>query len=128
MFLGYQNNKIVLVANTKEELENAPCMVFDKIVETDKNYFLHNGEYVTEIPEPAIEEQVAKLEAETGLTRVMREMVLDENSGASDYVKAKAKEIEDLAKQLRATEETSETETVDNTQNNEYNSFGDTKQ
>ena len=52
-------------------------------------------------PEPTLEEQVTKLEAETGLTRVMREMVLDENSGASDYVKAKANEIEDLAKQLR---------------------------
>ena len=72
-------------------------------------------------PEPTIEEQVAKLEAETGLTRVMREMVLAENSGASDYVKAKANEIEELAKQLRATEETTETEneTVDNTQNDE---------
>ena len=78
------------------------------------------------IPEPTLEEQVAKLEAETGLTRVMREMVLAENSGASDYVKAKAQEIEDLAKQLRTTEETSEV--VDNTQNDEYNSFGDTKQ
>ena len=82
--------------------------------------------YAPAKPEPTLEEQVAKLEAETGLTRVMREMVLAENSGASEYVKAKAQEIEDLAKQLRATEET--TETVDNTQNNEYNSFGDTKQ
>lgn len=126
MFLGYQNKKIVLVANTKEELENAPCMVFDEIVETDKNYFLHNGEYVTEIPEPTIEEQVAKLEAETGLTRVMREMVLSENSGASYYVKAKANEIEELATQLRTAEKSSEV--VDNTQNDEYNSFGDTKQ
>ena len=73
------------------------------------------------IPEPTLEEQVAKLEAETGLTRVIREMVLAENSGSSDYVKAKANEIEELAKQLRATEETTETEneTVDNTQNNE---------
>lgn len=91
-----------------------------------------DGQYVIvanpPIPGPTIEEQVAKLEAETGLTRVMREMVLTENSGASDYVKAKAQEIEDLAKQLRVTEETSETETVDNTPNNEYNSFGDTKQ
>ena len=84
--------------------------------------------YAPEKPKPTIEEQVAKLEAETGLTRVMREMVLAENSGASDYVKAKANEIEDLAKQLRATEEISGTETVDNTQVNEYNSFGDTKQ
>ena len=69
------------------------------------------------IPEPTLEEQVAQKEAETGLTRVMREMVLAENSGASDYVKAKAQEIEDLAKQLRATEKTSET--VENTQNDE---------
>ena len=90
------------------------------------------GQYVIvanpSIPEPTIEEQVAKMEAETGLTRVMREMVLAENSGASDYVKAKANEIEELAKQLRATEETPKPETVDNTQNDEYNSFGDTKQ
>ena len=52
-------------------------------------------------PELTLEERVAKLEAETGLTRVMREMVLAENSGASDYVKAKAKEIEDLVAPLR---------------------------
>ena len=84
--------------------------------------------YAPAKPEPSIEEQVIKMEAETGLTRVMREMILAENSGASDYVKAKAQEIEDLAKRLRTTEETSEVETVDNTQNDEYNSFGDTKQ
>ena len=80
-----------------------------------------DGQYIivanAPIPEPTLEEQVAKLEAEMGLTRVMREMVLAENSVASDYVKAKAQEIEDLAKQLRTTEETSEV--VDNTQNDE---------
>lgn len=53
------------------------------------------------IPEPTLEEQVAKLEAETGLTRVMREMILAENSGASEYVKGKAQEIEALATELR---------------------------
>ena len=82
-----------------------------------------DGQYIivanAPIPEPTLEEQVAKLEAETGLTRVMREMVLAENSGSSDYVKAKANEIEDLAKQLRATDETSGVEMVDNTQNDE---------
>ena len=60
--------------------------------------------YAPAKPEPTIEEQVAKLEAETGLTRIMREMVLAENSGASDYVKAKAQEIEDLATTLRKEE------------------------
>lgn len=143
MFLGYQNGKIVLVKETREELENAPCMSFDEIKETQENYFLYNGEYVTEIPTPTIAEQVDKLEAETGLTRVMREMVLAENSGASDYVKAKAQEIEDLAKALRTTEEPSGTEVVvsetentttisdvekvDETETKEYNSFSDTE-
>ena len=101
MFLGYQNNKIVLAADTKEELENAPCMVFDEIVETDKNYFLHNGEYVTEIPEPTIEEQVSSLEQTYGMTRWQREGILAEGSLYSEYTKSKAQEIEDLAKELR---------------------------
>ena len=101
MFLGYQNKKIVLLADTKEELENAPCMVFDEIVETDKNYFLHNGEYVTEIPEPTIEEQISSLEQTYGMTRWQREGILAEGSLYSEHTKAKAQEIEDLAKELR---------------------------
>ena len=50
MFLGYQNDKIAFIANTREELENMPCVTFDKIEETDKTYFLHNGAYVCEVP------------------------------------------------------------------------------
>lgn len=72
------------------------------------------------IPEPVpptIEQRVVTLEVVTGLTRAVRELVLVENSGASDYVRAKAKEIEDLAKELRATEETSGTETVGEAEN-----------
>ena len=57
MFLGYQNDKIAFVADTREELENMPCVTLDKIEETDKTYFLHNGEYVFELPEPTKEEQ-----------------------------------------------------------------------
>lgn len=48
MFLGYQNNKIVLTANTREELVNTPCMTFDRIEETEVNYTLYNGEYLTD--------------------------------------------------------------------------------
>lgn len=58
--------------------------------------------------EPTLEERVAKLEAETGLTRIMREGILAEGSLYSDYAKAKAQEIEDLASQLRTTEKASE--------------------
>lgn len=51
MFLGYKNNKIIVVANTATELEkmNKYCQ-FDKIEETDKEYFMYNGEYVCEVP------------------------------------------------------------------------------
>ena len=47
MFAGYQNEKIVLVADTREELENAPCIVFDNIEELPEDYELYEGEYVT---------------------------------------------------------------------------------
>lgn len=56
MFLGYQNDKIAFIAETREELENLPCVTFDRIEETSKEYFLHNGEYVYEIPAPTHEE------------------------------------------------------------------------
>ena len=75
----------------------------------------HNGVwylkgYAPAKPEPTLEEQVARLEAETGLTRVMREGILAEGSPYSDYVKSKAKEIEELASQLRTAEKASEVE------------------
>lgn len=72
----------------------------------DRHIEQQNGQYVVAanppIPEPTTEELVAKMEAQTGLTRVMREIVLAENSGVSDYVKSKAQEIEDMAADLRS--------------------------
>lgn len=50
MFIGYQNNRIVMIANTQAELTNARCITFDKIEKTDKEYFMYNGEYVCEVP------------------------------------------------------------------------------
>lgn len=57
--------------------------------------------YAPQKPEPTIEEQVQAKEAETGLTRAVRELVLAENSGASEYVRKQAQEIEALAAPLR---------------------------
>jgi hypothetical protein len=51
--------------------------------------------------EPTLEEQVAQKEQEYQMTRWQREIILAEGSGASEYSKAKAQEIEDLAKELR---------------------------
>ena len=58
--------------------------------------------YAPTEPEPTAQEQVRVLEAQTGLTRAVRELVLAEGSGASEYVKSKAREIETLAAPLRA--------------------------
>lgn len=62
MFLGYQNNKIVLTANTREELESNKFMTFDDIVETDVNYTLYNGEYLTDEQLSEKQEQARKQE------------------------------------------------------------------
>lgn len=51
--------------------------------------------------EPTLEEQVAKLEQDYGMTRWQREDILAEGSLYSDYTKAKAQEIENLAAVLR---------------------------
>lgn len=48
---------ISYIAETREELESIPCVEFVRIEETDKTYFLHNGEYVCEMPyEQQVEE------------------------------------------------------------------------
>ena len=53
---------------------------------------------------PCVADEQARLvmlERASGLPRAVREMVLAENSGVSDYVRQKAREIENLAQGLR---------------------------
>ena len=57
--------------------------------------------YVPAKPEPPLEEQVSSLEQTYGMKRWQREGILAEGSLYSEYTKAKAQEIEDLAKELR---------------------------
>ena len=71
----------------------------------DRHIEEQDGQYVI-VANPApvestAEQKVQALEAETGLTRAVRELVLAEGSGASDYVKQQAQEIEALAAPLR---------------------------
>lgn len=77
MFLGYQNNKIVLTANTRAELENTPCMNFDEIVESDVEYTLYDGEYLTE-------EEIAKKQREERINELKGKLKeIDEKSARS---------------------------------------------
>ena len=76
----------------------------------DGNWYLA-GHAPTE-PEPTTAQRVAALEAQTGLTRAVRELVLAENSGASEYVKSKAQKIETLAEPLPTQEAADDAGTV----------------
>lgn len=87
-----------------EDLYTA-CAVF-----CNKNGTMHielqEGRYVvvgnTAPAAPTTTERVRALESQTGLTRAVRELVLSENSGVSEYVKGKALEIEELAVTIRS--------------------------
>lgn len=88
MFLGYQNDKIAFIAETREELENMPCVTFDKIEETDKTYFLHNGSYVFEVP---VNEQNEAI-------RATREQLYVQTSDKlrNDYLEAVARDADNV--------------------------------
>lgn len=47
MFLGYQKDKIVFVASTREELANNKFIFFDRIEKSEEDYALYEGEYLT---------------------------------------------------------------------------------
>lgn len=59
MFLGYQKEIIAMIGSTREELEKNERCKFDRIEETDKEYFLYHGKYVCEIP---VEDQIAEMD------------------------------------------------------------------
>ena len=67
MFLGYQGNKIVLTANTREELVRNKFIHLDKVEETDIEYTLYNGEYLTPEEKETKEKQAHKKELMTEL-------------------------------------------------------------
>lgn len=65
----------------------------------DGQYYLKG--FTPAKPEPTTQEKVNALERKYNMCRWQREIILSENSGASDYTKQKANEIETLAKELR---------------------------
>lgn len=104
-----KDDKIVLHDTDKKKFQTTlkfmPQYKGIEIKETERpienGEFADTDEYIAKKAHQDIENQVATKEAQTGLIRPLREMVLAENSGASDYVKSKAQEIETLAAQLR---------------------------
>ena len=117
MFLGYQKNKIVLAAQSREELENAPCMVFDRIEESAEDYVLWGGEYILKAQAETAQEEQAKILAVTtledryGLPRATRTALLALQAQGVELDKqlmARVEEVEEAAAPLR-TQEAGET-------------------
>ena len=97
MNIGY---KLYKKDKTFENYSNMAlwCNSNNALIEDKGEYY----EIVAIIPhEPTIKEQLEELERKTGYIRAIRELILAENSGASEFVKNKAQEIENLAEQIR---------------------------
>ena len=109
MFLGYQNNKIVLAANTREELENSKFMKFDSIVESQEDYELYNGEYltVTEAAErKAADEKVSRIkelqdQLDTLDLKAIRALRAIQAGTGTEADTAKLSELEEQAEAIR---------------------------
>lgn len=104
-----QDGKIKLHDINSERLVNTlrfmPQYTGLEIKETDRP--IENGEwadtqeYIAKKHLQEVEKQVAQMETRSGLTRIMRELVLSADSAVSEYAKSKAQEIETLAQELR---------------------------
>lgn len=104
IYFKTDENKKVLISTKSEKY--ASFLGLTECCEEKELEKAYNGEwyvkgYAPKKPEPTIEEQVAKLEQDYNMTRWQREGILAEGSLYSEYTKAKAQEIEDLASQLR---------------------------
>ena len=109
MFLGYQNGKIVLAKNTREELEQTACMVFDEIVQSNEAYVLYQGEYIPVAAAQALQAAHAKQTQAANLQKQLEALDLKAiralralSAGVGNEAdKNKLEEIETQAARLR---------------------------
>lgn len=98
--LGYKD--INFNENQKPNYDFNTQRLREIYVETDIINVCYEIVELTEEEKLEIKKQkVVCLEQQYNMCRWQRELILAENSGASDYTKTKAQEIEDLAKELR---------------------------
>ena len=93
MFIAKNNGLIILAKDTQEELEQAlQLMVYTSIEETDIDYQLYNGEYLT--PEQIAEKERQRLDA-LNLTKADFWIALLEKDITKEMVKEKINLIPD---------------------------------
>lgn len=105
MFLGYQNNKIVLIGETYEELESNRFVRFDSIVETDVNYTLYDGEYLTpeeiEVKEKEAQKKELMAQLDALDLKCIRALRAIQSGSGTEADTAKLAELEAQAEDLR---------------------------
>lgn len=109
MYLGIQNKKIVLTAQTEQELTNNQFIRFDEVRFTEDEYVLYNGEYIlqSEAEERQAEKQkqqkVAELQAELDkidLKSIRSQRAIQAGTGTEEDI-AKLAELEQQAEAIR---------------------------
>lgn len=105
MFVKQKNSHIVNewadTAINRTRVQSWNLEIYNGETELGPDGLLYVKGYAPAPAEPTARERVQAKEAQTGLTRAVRELVLAENSGASDYVKELAQELETWAAVLR---------------------------
>lgn len=97
MYIGY---KLYKTEKTNQKYADMAvwCNDNNATIEDKGEYY----EIVAVIPhEPTLKEQLEQKENQYQMNRWQREIILAEGSGASEYNKAKAQELEDIAEQIR---------------------------
>lgn len=105
MFKALKDNKIIAISETDDEFQ---LLNKDKVKTDTKHtcddYCQYKGEYLLkkDIPAEPLEEKLKRLEIEYQMNRWQREAILAEDSPYTDFTKARARELEDIAEQIRS--------------------------
>lgn len=104
MFKALKDNKIIAISEKDSEFK---FLVKDGVASdtehTVDDYAQYNGEFILkgDVPPEPLKEKLLRLETEYQMPRYVREGILAEGSPYSDFTKARAQELEDIAEQIR---------------------------
>ena len=97
----YSTDKLCIQAMLKYMPQYAGLEIKETERPIENCEWADTDEYIAEKTHQELQNQVNTLESETGLNRVLREIVTSSEITTSKYVQDKIAEIEELAEQLR---------------------------
>lgn len=105
MYIGIKNNKVILYSENQIDMN---IYDVDEVRETNDRYMLSSdcSEYILynekEQEKIDLQNELQQKESEYQMNRWQREGILAEGSLYSEYVKDKARELEEIAEQIRS--------------------------